>query len=187
MANDKDNIEPVEGITASRNEDVSLAEVEMGSADGLMAESVSPEGVDMRSLDDLAAEMVVEDLSEAPESTVKTTAKAEAVHPDFEGMDPAVLSANQDIQKFQLMEYLEMMMTLREAQRQHLPLMLVGAVILVWRIGSGPADDTGGIVNAGVGEIHAPSFAPPAHAQAEDMPVIARDQRCVAVLRLGIF
>lgn len=113
MAQDKDSIEPVEGITASRNEEASVADVEAGIA-------AEPIAVDDRSLNDLAAEMVVEDMSEAPEMTAKTADTSDAVHPDFEGMDPAVLSANQDIQKFQLMEYLEMMMTLREAQRQDL-------------------------------------------------------------------
>jgi hypothetical protein len=96
MARENDDVEPVEGISAQRDESV-----------------LSDDG---RSLADLAAEMEVETHTEEPEVTSENTAPQ--VDAAFEGMDPAVLASAKDIQDFQLLEYLEMMMTLQEAQRQ---------------------------------------------------------------------
>lgn len=96
MARENDDVEPVEGISARRDESV-----------------LSDDG---RSLADLAAEMEVETHPEEPEVTSENTAPQ--VDAELEGMDPAVLASAKDIQDFQLLEYLEMMMTLQEAQRQ---------------------------------------------------------------------
>jgi LysM repeat protein len=96
MARENDDVEPVEGISAQRDESV-----------------LSDDG---RSLADLAAEMEVETHTAEPEVTSENTAPQ--VDAAFEGMDPAVLASAKDIQDFQLLEYLEMMMTLQEAQRQ---------------------------------------------------------------------
>ncbi len=119
MANENDNIDPVEGISASRDDStpviaesiIANPEESLSRADGIEA--------DERSLDELAAEVVVEDMS-APVENQQAAPAEQAPEPGLEGLDPAVLAAAKDIQNFQLMEYLEMMMTLREAQRQNL-------------------------------------------------------------------
>jgi len=119
MANENDNIDPVEGISASRDDSTPVMvepitanpDESLSRADGIEA--------DGRSLDELAAEVVVEDMS-APVENQQAAPAEQAPEPGLEGLDPAVLAAAKDIQNFQLMEYLEMMMTLREAQRQNL-------------------------------------------------------------------